>query len=311
MTRERIKEIILTETGATAAGIAAVAPVDAAARKLYSRWIEDGCHGKMSYLERYGEVRDDPGKLLDDAGSVIMAAFSFANPEGVRMMENEGRPLVAEYALGNDYHDVIRARLKLAARRLEEECGGRTRVCVDTAPLRERYWAREAGLGFIGVNNYLILPGLGAHFCLGALLWTERPDDGFDSACVQNCCGCGRCVTSCPGGALGPDGRLDARRCLSYLTIEDKGSLPVDTNAGRRLFGCDVCRRVCPHEPVEYDGTSVDELRARPEVVALTERDWREMDETRFSELFARSAVRRAGLSKIKDTLSHLTPPDL
>lgn len=299
----QLKEIVTAEAQASAVGVCRVAPVDDTAEKIRREWLADRCHGDMTYLERYEDVRHDPALLLDGARSLVMAAFSFANPDAVETMRAAGSPLISEYALGRDYHTELRTRLKKAARGLTDRFGGRTRVCVDTAPLRERYWARMAGLGFIGTNNYLIIPGQGLHFVLGALLWTGEPDDGYDTPCTADCLRCGRCVRACPTGALSDSGRLDARRCLSYLTVESRSVLPDGINTGGRLFGCDTCRRVCPHEPALPLTTPIEGLKARQEIVSLTARDWATMTPERFETLFADSPLRRRGLPHLLSTL--------
>lgn len=248
----------------------------------------------MSYLEKYSDVRRNPGLLLEGAQSVILTAFSYANPDAVRSIEKSNAPRIAEYALGTDYHEVIKERLRKVGKLLEERHGGTTRVCIDTAPLRERYWARQAGIGYTGVNNQLIIPGKGAHFCLGTILWTEAPVDGFDKPCADECLHCNSCVKNCPGKALNAKGELDARRCLSYLTIEHKGEIPPDIDPGRNIFGCDVCRRVCPLEPSNPQTTNIPEFIARTEILSLTSRDWENMSEEKFNTIFRKSAVRRA-----------------
>lgn len=306
ITRDILKDIVLSCSGASFVGVAEVRPVSAEAVDIRRRWLADGCQGEMKYLERYEEVRNDPALLLEGTRTIVMAAFSYANPGAVEEMEKNGAPVISEYALGTDYHIEIRRRLKEAAKQLVARYGGECRICVDTAPLRERYWARQAGLGFIGVNNYLCIPGAGAHFCLGALLWTGQPEDGYDSPFEGGCGKCGRCVRACPVGALSADGRLDARKCLSYLTIESREDLPAEVRPGNSLFGCDRCRRACPHEPSRPAPSNIEGLAARPEIISLTYNDWEEMTEERFKKLFKDSPLRRAGLPKLLSTLRRL-----
>ena len=306
-TLQQLKDTVTRLSGARAVGVARCEPVEEEVERLRRLWIAEGCHAEMKYLERYSDIRRDPRLLLPGTQSIIMTAFGYANPEAAKQIENSGAPIIAEYALGEDYHVVIRKRLEDVARELTSTYGGETRVCVDTAPLRERYWAQRAGLGFIGLNNYLIIPGEGAHFYLGAILWTEKTSDGFDKPCNKSSCHrCGACVAACPNGALSVEGRLDARRCLSYLTIEHRGELPHGINLANRLFGCDICRRVCPHQSVKPDTTAIAEFQARKEIVSLTRDDWENMSPGRFNALFRNSAVRRAKLSKLLDTLKHI-----
>lgn len=290
-------------SGAHAVGVTQVRPVDDGARAVYERWIADGCHGDMDYLARYGDVRDNPALLLDGARTLIVAAFSYANVAAVAEIRRRGIPRIAEYALGRNYHNVLRRRLKKAAAAVERLYGGSTRVCIDTAPLRERYWAAQAGLGFIGVNNQLIIPGEGSHFFLGSILWTGVPDEGYDEPCGRSCLRCGACLRACPTGAISDDGRIDARRCLSYLTIESHAPLPDGIETGNRLFGCDTCRRVCPHQSARPAPTPLAEFAPLALTTTLTTADWLAMTSEEFDRLSAGTSLRRTTLEGIKNRL--------
>ena len=235
-----------------------------------------------------------------------MAAFSYANPEAIRQMASNDVPLISEYALGSDYHTVLRKSMTALGERITADFGGAYRVCIDTAPLRERYWAQQAGLGFIGRNNYLIIPGHGAHFFLAALLWTGTPVDGYDEPCALTCGDCGKCREACPTGALKPDGGCDTRRCLSYLTIECREPLPDGLNARNNLFGCDICRNACPHQSPLRPATDIPDFTARQEILSLSFDDWAEMTQQRYNTLFKDSAVKRAKLPKLKANASLL-----
>lgn len=300
ITRQQLKDLVVSTSGASAVGIGQVAPVSDNAVRQYDEWIADGCHADMAYLEKYREVRNNPALLLDNAKTIVMAAFSYANPDAITYMKSKGSPLIAEYALGRDYHKEVRKRLKRTSAELISLYGGQTRICVDTAPLRERYWAEHTGLGFVGLNNYLIVPGAGAHFVLGALLWTESTADGYDRPCELDCGKCGACVRACPMNALSENGRLDASRCLSYLTIESQLPLNARTLSTNSVFGCDICRKACPHQPENPPQTNIEVFRARKEVVELTENDWNEMTAEKFNTLFCDSAIKRAGHRLIK-----------
>ena len=207
-------------------------------------------------------------------------------------------PLFADYALGLDYHEVIRRRLSAAAAEITARLGGETRICVDTAPIRERYWAAASGLGFIGLNGQLIVDGIGPKVFLAEILWTvavtpDRPTGR------QSCGGCGACVRACPGKAL--DGRcgVDARRCLSYLTIEYRGELPDDLRLDGRIYGCDVCQDVCPHNRRDA-ATTIDEFRPSAELQALTADDILKMEPQDFSRVFSHSAIKRTKLTGLQ-----------
>lgn len=286
---------LAAEAGAVACGVAEAGPVDDEAAARYHSWIASGRHASMEYMERYDEVRRDPRLLLEGARSLIVCAFSYYTDEAVTLP-------VAMYARGRDYHEVVRQRLTAMATRLTEAYGGTTRVCVDTAPLRERYWAARCGVGIIGMNNQLIVPGAGSYVCVGTVLWTQplAPTPPLEGHCGR----CGRCVEHCPAGALGADGAaLDARRCLSYLTIEHRGELPEGTDLHGRLYGCDVCQRVCPWNR-DVTPTSITEFRPSEELAALTMADVAAMTQERFSALFRHSAIKRTKLAGLQRNLT-------
>lgn len=277
-------------------------PVEPQAVEAYARWLAEGRHGEMAYLEKYGDVRADPRLLLEGARSIVAVAFPYFTDEPV------GLP-VSLYARGRDYHEVVREYLTAIA----AEMGGQTRVCVDTAPLRERYWAVRCGLGFIGRNNQLIIPGLGSYFFLGFILTTEELTvTGHVGEEVSNlrppaegCGECRRCVDACPGRALGADGRgLDARRCLSYLTIEHRGPIdgPIPT-----LYGCDVCQRVCPHNAAVRP-TPIADFHPSETMQRLTADQVAAMTPEQFSALFRHSAIKRTKLAGLLRNLAAMQP---
>ena len=291
------------DEGASAVGFAVAEPVDERVCDLYADWIARGCHGEMSYLDRYHDVRSDPRLLLPGASTVIVAAFNY-KPEHT---QPSGAPRIAAYALGRDYHEVVRARLSTVAARLCGEYGGEARVCVDTAPIRERYWAVRAGVGFVGVNSQLIVPGVGSMCFLGEIIWTGEVTP--DEPCTGHCDRCMKCVAACPGGAIGADGSFDARRCHSYLTIEYRGELPSGLDLGDRLYGCDVCQQVCPHN-CDAEASSVAEFRPSDEVLALDAEKVRQMTPEEFSRMFRHSAVKRTRLSGLQRNLARLAVPE-
>lgn len=280
--------------GACAAGFARVEPVDEAHVGQYRRWIARGCHAGMDYLEKYADVRDNPALLLDGARSILCLAFPYATADTPR------HPLFADYALGRDYHEVLRKHLAPVAAMMEAAvAGSRTRICIDTAPLRERYWATKAGLGFIGLNNQLIIPGKGSAVFLAEILWTADAEPS--PACAeQTCMRCGKCIEACPAGALDGIGALDARKCLSYLTIEHRGELPAGIRLPGRIYGCDICRHVCPYNSQAEPMPVLEEFRPSEAMMRLRLPDIADMEQEQFSALFSHSAVRRAKLAGLK-----------
>lgn len=283
-----VRRAVMDLAGAEAAGIAAVAEVDEEARGAYRRWIGAGHHGPMSYMDRYHEVRGNPALLLDGARAIIVAAFNYRYPDRPQM----SRFRIARYARGLDYHDVVRARLDRAAEWLRGRYGGLTRVCVDTAPLRERYWAVRAGVGFIGRNNTLIVPGRGSFFVLGEIL-TTVPFEA-DEPCTLSCAGCMACVRACPAGALDGVGAVDARRCLSCQSIEHRGPFAPGVRLGGRIAGCDVCQDVCPHNRVSVS-SSIGEFAPVNPLLDLTDEEM-----LGLTEADVRPLTRGTALSRIK-----------
>lgn len=285
--------------GATVYGIAKAEPVDNLAAERYRKWIDGGNAAGMDYMTRYGDVRDDPRLLLDGARSLIVAAFSYCQPR----LQPADAPQFATYAYGRDYHDVLRSRLTPVTRYIESTWGGTTRICVDTAPLRERYWASRAALGFIGRNNQLIIPGRGSYFLLGTILTTVHftPDE----PCTMTCGDCRACVDACPGSAISGYGCIDARRCLSYLTIEHRGDLPAGTRLGNHIYGCDECQRACPHNRHALPG-DIGELHATDEFLSLDRSAIASMDQDEFRRIFGKSAVKRTKLAGLLRNLTAL-----
>lgn len=270
-------------------------PVEPQAVEQYRRWLAEGCNGEMAYLENHSDLRSDPRTLLEGARTLIAVAFPYFTDEPVNLP-------ISLYARGRDYHEVVRERLTAIAAGLP----GESRICVDTAPLRERYWACRAGLGFVGRNNQLIIPGLGSYFFLGFILNTS--DFGLPAEAdpvADGCSDCRRCVDACPGRCLNADGRgVDARRCLSYLTVEYRGELP----EGLRLpvlYGCDVCQRVCPHNAAARPTPIVD-FHPSASLAALTAAEVAAMTPSGFRTLFRHSAVCRTKLAGLLRNLSHL-----
>lgn len=320
--------------GAYACGVVRAMPVTAEAVARYEEWLADGNAGNMDYLGRYGEVRRDPRLLLDGEGARTLIVTLFAYQDNVHPAE--GVPYIAHYALGQDYHDVLRRRLKTVIGQLRPRFGGKWRVCVDSAPLMERYWAARAGLGVIGDNGCLIVPGMGANFFIATIVTTAQmpTDDPVEG--TSHCLGCGRCVRACPTGALRCDGSVDARRCISYLTIESHDDIPADIPTGNTLYGCDVCRRACPlaccktdigqgrqlehsehsensesseHSAVSTSGKFAETMTVLPEftpdsrLMSMTVADWRALDDEGYAALIAHSAMRRVSLDKLRSTL--------
>ncbi len=286
--------------GASRLGFAAAAPVGKDEAERYAAWIAEGCHGEMSYLDRYHDLRANPEGLLPGARTVIVAAFNYL-PARLR---DSTYPQFARYAYGRDYHEVVRGRLESLAAIIRERYGGATRVCVDTAPIPERYWAVKAGIGFRGCNSQLIVPGMGSYFFLGEILTTAAFQ--ADEPCLGSCGECGACVKACPAGAIRGDFTVDARRCLSYLTIEYRGELPSGVPMGNHVYGCDVCQEVCPHNRGAVP-TDIAEFAPSPEFMSLDGEGMAALTPAGFNAIFRHSAVKRTKLSGLLRNLDFIS----
>ena len=270
-------------------------------------WIADGRAGDMSYLARSLDERLDPRHVLATAQSVVSVASVYnSQPPADGEKTEAGRVSVARYARGEDYHDVLRARLRDLVTWMAAEAGPRFEAfsCVDNGPIQERVFAEQAGLGWIGKNTCVINPQLGSWMVLGEVLVSQALET--DSPGVDQCGTCTRCLDACPTGALPAAYTLDATRCLSYLTIEQRGRVEPELRSSIReqIFGCDICQDVCPWN--RRAAVSTDPVWAvRPmlggsrllDLCALTDADW--------SRMLKGSALRRAGLHRVRRSLAY------
>ena len=289
MRAEEVKKHAI-ECGFELAGVAAAAPL--AEAEFYQEWVRQGMAGEMRYLtDHRGDKRADPRSLLASARSVVCVGKLYNGPEpySTRFSEPE-RAWISRYAWGGDYHDVMRQGLERLAGLLEG-CAGEPfewKIAVDTAPLLERAYARRAGLGWIGKNTCLIREGAGSWFFLGELLVSLALEP--DSPPPDRCGTCTQCIDACPTGAIvatereQPAWTLDARRCISYLSIELRGPVPdgMQAGMGRHVFGCDICQDVCPWNrdaPVTLEPAFQARHFAPPleKLAALSAEEFREM----------------------------------
>lgn len=296
-------------------GFARAAPVSEAMRRHYLGWLADGRNADMAYLGNNLDKRFDPRLLMPGVKTIVVVAQNYFPARRLP----EGEPQIADYALGLDYHDIVKQKL----RQLAATVGiADYRAFVDTAPVLERYWAVRAGLGWIGKNQQLIIPHAGSEFFLGELFVTVElpPDEPLPNRCGT----CHRCVDACPTHALslpatcvegyGDITRFDARLCLSYQTIENRGELTVDAKAamGDTFYGCDRCQRACPWNRFAKPSTE-PLLQPREELLAMTRQKWENLSEEDYRRLFKGSAVKRAkyeGLMRnIKACLAGETTP--
>jgi epoxyqueuosine reductase len=249
----------------------------------------------MAWMAASPERRGDPRVLWPQVRTVIMLGLNYGGAEDpLAILRQRSRGAISVYARGDDYHEIIKPRLKRIARWLLREAGGDVKVFVDTAAVMEKPLAQAAGLGWQGKHTNLVSRGLGSWLFLGAIFTTlEVPPDAAET---DHCGSCRACLDICPTAAFPAPYRLDARRCISYLTIEHKGPIPPELRPlmGNRIFGCDDCLAVCPWNKYAQAGREA-KLAAREALTAPRLADLAGLDEAAFRALFAKSPVRRAG----------------
>jgi epoxyqueuosine reductase len=259
----------------------------AAHRAVFEQWVAEGSYGDMAWMARNVERRGDPALVVPGAQSVIMLAMNYypgADQPG-------GDYKIARYAWNDDYHDIITPRLMELDAWLRAQ-GATQRCYVDTGPVLERDFAAESGLGWNGKSTMQIHRQLGTWFFLASIITTlELPADDRHP---MNCGSCTRCITACPTGAITAPHRMDARRCVSYLTIEHKGSIPVELRPlmGDRIYGCDDCLSACPWNRFAQQSHELA-FAARESVFALRLRDFLSLDDDAFRQLFRKSPIKR------------------
>jgi epoxyqueuosine reductase len=265
------------------------------AAKYFRSFLESGAHGDMDWLAASPERRIDPRVLWPDVRSVIMLGVNYGPDENpLAILEQRTRGAISVYAQGDDYHDLVKKRLKALARWLVAASGAEVKVFVDTAAVMEKPLAQAAGLGWQGKHTNLVSREFGSWLFLGAIFTTS--DLPRDDAEADHCGSCRACLDVCPTAAFPAPYKLDARRCISYLTIENKGPIPHEFREaiGNRIYGCDDCLAVCPWNKFAQTGREA-KLAARDELRAASLADLARLDDTAFRALFAKSPVKRIG----------------
>lgn len=264
--------------------------------RVFRRWLGEGRHAGMNWLERHAPLRDDPRTLLDGARSAVCVALNYyqeAEREQRRRDGSDGRGVFSIYVHGEDYHRVMERRLADLAARLEVHFPGtRTFACADVHPVSDRAMALRAGIAWLGKNTFAITPRFGTWVFLGELL-TDLDLEADEP--LQTLCGsCTRCIDTCPTGALDTPFVLDANRCISYLTIEQRGDIPAASHAkiGLDVYGCDTCQSVCPHNAAAVQSATFDRADRSP-LVDMTLEELMQITDQEFREMTAKSAIRR------------------
>ena len=274
-----------------------ISPADnSGEEERYMKWIADNWHADMNYMARNIDKRIDPRLLVDGAKSIISIALNYYPHK----KQASHAPQFAYYAYGKDYHDVIRGKLKelfdfIAAK--QPNVTGR--YFSDSAPVLERFWAAQAGIGFVGKNSLLIIPGKGSYFFLGELIIDIELD--YDKPIPENCGSCTRCLDGCPTGAIEEPYKVDANKCISYQTIENRGEISshVAPRLKNYVFGCDICQKVCPWNRASTPHTT-HEFMPNDSFMNLDLKKLLEMEEEEYQEIFKGSAVKRTKFSGLK-----------
>jgi epoxyqueuosine reductase len=265
---------------------------------VLKKWCGSGMNGRMRYLSENTEKRANPLLVFPGAKSVIVSGMNYFTNNKQRQHDV---PVISRYALGKDYEDVIKEKLKILLdyiKTLQKDAEGR--IFVDSGPVLEKAWAMEAGLGWQGRHSILINKDFGSFLFLGILFVSLELD--YDNPCNEEGCGaCRLCINKCPVGAINDNRTIDARKCISYINIESKNPIPEDLipELGGRLFGCDLCQEVCPwnknvkpHKTAEFDISE--------ELADMTKEEWRTISEEKYIRLFSESPVRRIRYDIIK-----------
>ncbi len=295
------------ELGFMHCGISASKRLEADERRLEA-WLNKGYHGSMHYMANHFDLRVDPGKLVPGARSVITLLTNYFPAEH----QPAGLPRISKYAYGRDYHEVIRQKLNLLLERIREIAGPVAgRGFVDSAPVLERAWARESGLGWIGKNGNLINKQNGSFFFIATLITDLALTP--DLPLAKDFCGtCTRCIDACPTNAILPDGTIAGNQCISYFTIELKEQLIPEEQKGKFenwAFGCDTCQDVCPWNRF----STPNEEPAFSPIHALFEMkpaDWEALGEEKFRELFRHSPLKRTKYAGMLRNLHFIAPRD-
>lgn len=299
-----ISKIIKEEAismGFSACGISKAETIDDINSSSIQKWIKEGRHASMKYMEANMEKRLNPCLLHPGCKSVISVALNYYPEKKIPASQ----PQFAFYSYGKDYHDVMKQMLSRFAEFIknidfstsdsEQHCDTDIKICCDTVPILDRYWAWKGGLGWIGKNSNLIIPDCGSFFFLGEILVNKTLQ--YDTPMQSQCGTCTKCINACPTGALRNDNTIDARCCLSYLTIESKDvsiiNIPMRISRNNYIYGCDRCQSVCPYNK-DAVPTNIEAFKPSEELLKMKSEDWQNLSIEQYRSLFKGSAVKRA-----------------
>jgi len=265
--------------------------------KKFEQWLNNGYQSGMSYLEKNFDKRLDPTKLVPGAKSIISLSYNYYPPE---KLEKSNNFIISKYAYGRDYHQVIKKKLRKLFSKIKEKFGNvEGRVFVDSAPVHERAWAKLSGLGWIGKNSLLINKKMGSYFFLAEIICDLKLE--YDNEVSDHCGKCTKCIDACPTDAIREAKVIDANKCISYLTIENKENIPSEFNKKLKdfIFGCDICQDVCPWNRFSRAHNEI-EFYPKDELKKLRKKEWKELTKETFDIIFKGSAVKRASFDGLK-----------
>ncbi len=268
-------------------------------------WLQKGFHAGMDYMQKHADLRVNPDLLVENAKSVIVFLYNYYP---AKMMDTNSPYLVSAYAYGRDYHDVIREKLNILITKLKEHIPEISiRGFVDSAPILERAWATRAGLGWIGKNSMLISKRNGSYFFISELITDAQLE--YDTPMGGDYCGeCSRCMDACPTGAITDLRVIDANKCISYLTIENKGEIPEAFKGQYKkwIFGCDICQQVCPWNRYSFPHNE-PVFGPVPGLMELNKTDWEQMEAEEYGSIFRKSAIKRAKFAGLRRNIEFLS----
>lgn len=273
----------------------------------FEKWLNQNMHGEMAYMANHFDKRLDPTKLVDGAKSVISLIYNYYPKKDI----NEDKEIkIAKYAFGKDYHYIIKPKLKTVLKSITDQVGDiNARVFVDSAPVHERAWAANAGLGWVGKNSLLLNQTMGSFFFLAEIILDVELE--YDGPVKDHCGTCTSCIDACPTDAIPEPYVVDGSKCISYLTIELKNEIPSSFEGQMEgwAFGCDICQDVCPWNRFSKPHQE-PQFESHPKLKDMTMADWDEMTEELFREIFKGSAVKRTKYSGLKRNINFLKSLD-
>lgn len=270
----------------------------------FENWLQNNYHGQMQYMENYFDKRLDPTLLVEGSKSVISLSYNYFPEEKISAFDSFK---ISKYAYGQDYHEIIKAILEEMVAELKEEIGDfHCRIFTDSAPVLERSWARKSGIGWVGKNANLITKQSGSFYFLAEIICDLELSE--DEPTTDHCGTCRKCIDACPTDAIVSEKIIDGSKCISYATIELKNEIPESFSNKMEdwMFGCDICQDVCPWNRFSVPHQQ-EKFKPNHLLKSYTKKDWQELSQELFSEIFRKSPVKRTKFAGLKRNISFLS----